>query len=271
VRDHSSIAACRIPQPYHPFLLGARINRASARLSNFESPPRARSYRSARADLGSFMQVSRYSLSASSDAVFDIERVTADRPCQHRLPLADSSHSESAPTAALVEGAESKRSTTHRKPLIPLRFSPQSASSCCLDILPLPTVMFSEHIIMETAAGQWPAIESGVPRCTSHLRIGINEIPKRGFCGDEVQWRDRTHAIRNLEAQLVHDPGERITPFLRELQENRGLNGETLIDWLHRQSGIASLLANKVNGDPSFARYLPKAFRRAIQHPLTVT
>ena len=129
--------------------------------------------------------------------------------------------------------------------------------------------MYSGHIIIETAAGQWPAIESGVPRCTSYLRIGINEIRKRGYCEDEV--RCRTHAIRNLEAQLVHDPGERMTPFFRELQENRGLNGETSIDWLHRQSGIASLLANEVNGDPSFARYLPKAFRRAIQHLLTVT
>ena len=131
--------------------------------------------------------------------------------------------------------------------------------------------MFFEHIIMETAAGQWPAIESGVSRCTPHLRIGINEIRKRGSCEDEVQWRCRTHANRNLEAQLVHDFGERITPFLWKLEDNRGLNGETSIDWLHRQSGIASPLASKVNGDPSFARHRPEAFRRAILHLLTVT
>lgn len=105
----------------------------------------------------------------------------------------------------------------------------------------------------------------------THLHIGINEIRKRGFSEDEVQWRCPTHANRNLEAQLVHDPGERTTPFLRELQEDRGLDGETSIDWLHRRSGFASLLANKVNRNPSFAWHLCEAFRRSIQYLRTVT
>lgn len=99
----------------------------------------------------------------------------------------------------------------------------------------------------------------------------IRDIRKRGFSEDEVRWRCRTHANRNLEAQLVHDLGERITPFLRELGVNRGLDGDKLIDSLHNRSGLAILLANKLNGDPSFARYLPEAFRKAIQDLRTVT
>lgn len=99
----------------------------------------------------------------------------------------------------------------------------------------------------------------------------INDIRKRGFSEEEVQWRCRTHMDRNLEQQLVHDLGDRITPFLRELGENRGLDGDALTEWLHRKSDFPVLLANEVTVDPSFAQYLPEAFRTTIRDLRTVT
>lgn len=113
----------------------------------------------------------------------------------------------------------------------------------------------------------WLAVFDGDPEGQKY----INDIRKREFPEEEVQWRCRIHTNGNLEQQLAHDLGDRITPFLRELGENRGLGGDTLTDWLHRQSEFPILLANEVTVDPSFAEYLPEAFRTTIHDLRTVT
>lgn len=94
----------------------------------------------------------------------------------------------------------------------------------------------------------------------------IKNICNRGFDEDEVRRRCRLHDAGTLEQQLVRDLGDNFTPIIKELGGDPELKGKNLADWLHQQgaSSYPVRLAEKVREDRSFAKYLPEAFRQAI-------
>lgn len=94
----------------------------------------------------------------------------------------------------------------------------------------------------------------------------IKNICNRGFDKDEVNRRCRLHNAGTLEQQLVRDLGDNFTPIIKKLGGRPELKGENLADWLHqnKKSDYPIKLAEEVRKDPSFAKYLPEAFRQAI-------
>ena len=87
---------------------------------------------------------------------------------------------------------------------------------------------------------------------------------KRGFDQDELR-RCRMHEAGGLERQLVKDLGPELEPLAQACGVNPNLEGSRLVKKLHdKQPRLSALLAERVRNDRSFARYLPLAFRAAI-------
>lgn len=89
-------------------------------------------------------------------------------------------------------------------------------------------------------------------------------MQKRGFDHEELR-RCRMHEAGGLERQLVKDLGPELEPLARECGIDPNLKQSRLVKKLHdEQPHFSALLAERVRNDRSFTRYLPAAFRAAI-------
>jgi len=96
----------------------------------------------------------------------------------------------------------------------------------------------------------------------------VESIAKRGFDDAELAKRCRSHAVGDLEAQLVSDG---LGPELREILAKLGVAGaqalvdEALPERLRAdKTGFAAVLATRIRAAPDLAQRAPAAFRTAI-------
>ena len=96
----------------------------------------------------------------------------------------------------------------------------------------------------------------------------LESIAKRGFDNAELAKRCRSHAVGDLEAQLVSDG---LGPELREILVELGVAGaQALVDkelserLRADKTGFAAVLAARIRAVPDLAQRAPAAFRTAI-------
>ncbi len=97
----------------------------------------------------------------------------------------------------------------------------------------------------------------------------VQAIRRRGFADAEVDTRCRTHAVGDLEAQLVSDG---FGPVLRDVLTEwnvpaaQALEDEALQERLRNsKTAYAAALAARIRNDPDLAQRAPAAFRTAIE------
>ncbi len=98
----------------------------------------------------------------------------------------------------------------------------------------------------------------------------VQAVARRGFSGEELRRRCRTHDAGDLEAQLVADG---IAPELREILTELGVpvaaatTDEALLQRLRgdKKTAYAAALAARFRTDRSLVQRAPRAFRAAIE------